>query len=112
MIFQDALHKLAELFPEKFQVSFSEVPSQRDTIFKFKGGGGFSATLTQDQIDTILESIGWEYTVGRAWSPIRSFRYSIGTIEGNLSDHIHCGLSYDHKLDAARAALVAVVEKL
>ena len=93
MSLEDSLKKLAEKYPDRFDfVRFDKI--------------------TQDGIDEMLFLIGWEYWV----TPI-DFEELVGTWTYHIR-HVksqtdwNVMTQYDSKLDAAQAALIAIVKKL
>lgn len=126
MSFEEALKLLAEKNPEKFRLEYGgEFPDGSNYLFYYKNKDGLSngesiihivgedskspLPITQDDIDEILALIGWEYTVGRN----EEFNWD-WTFELHQNLHYRyveqsCG--YPTKLEAAKQALIAIVEK-
>jgi hypothetical protein len=109
MTFPDALKMLAEIESEKFRFHGSEM-----RVFSW-GEPGWAIEveyLTQDDIDDILALVGWEYSVYRSQSYPSVWRITTNSINDSPSKRHHWCYEFSTKLDAARAALAAVVEEL
>jgi len=111
MTFEEALKKLAEKEPEKFEV-FSSHDGGEGWYLNY---GNFSCSrddFTQDSIDEILALIGWEYEV-TAWTRSVEKAWTWTTYHlGDEYDPINENAElYTTKLSAAKAALIAVVER-
>ena len=101
MTFENALRRLAEREPEKYKCF----------IWAMLGEGGEESNrrFTQDDIDEILAPIGWEYELHHY--PAEEWGFWIWKIKNDYGDGID-GEIYISKLEAAKAALVAVVERV
>ena len=109
MTFEEALKRLAEKEPEKFKlwnVSNTLCLQSNPDVEPYLDG----SDVTQDNIDAILAEIGWEYELNhkrdqQTWTAwIWRIRDS-GTLIGVYSCPSRT------KLEAAKAALIAVVER-
>lgn len=103
MTFEEALKRLAEKEPEKFQINGAENPHEDD--------------WTQDDIDEILALIGRGYVVysdmtGKE-SSWKGYGYSIliRISDGRMYSSHSSSEIFPDKLSAAKAALIAVVER-
>jgi hypothetical protein len=119
MTFPDALKKLAELEHERFWLS----KDKKKKLWLSPGGETFywrgendavycmtfsDGSLGQDSIDNILALVEWEYQVSANVSG-----YGFEAWVGKWHEQVELrGYPFSTKLDAARAALVAVVEEL
>jgi len=112
MTFEQALKWLAEKWPEKFKIELFD-----DGSVGAFGWMGCAHTgifvFTQDDIDDALAEIGWEYEVHplieghqTKWSP-QIWKKGTAFEELNASPDEW----FDSKLEAAKAALVAVIKK-
>lgn len=122
MTFEEALKRLAEKEPEKFRIQ--SFPYQGHTVSAFSysihgvsseafwDGSGFS----QDDIDAILAEIGWEYTLTIFQSGLpHEWAYDLYKAR-TIYDGDRCEAGSDDelfptKLEAAKNALIAVVER-
>lgn len=108
MTFEEALKRLAEREPEKFRCGIDTFhvlhkPPRVHAIY-------FRNVMSQDFIDVILEEIGWEYELihkrdQKTWIAWIWRTNDSGTLIGVYSRPSRT------KLEAAKSALVAVVEK-
>ncbi len=119
MTFEESLQKLAERWPEKFHYarSMQGLSSWFYPRKHFTEGHRFEPlvdAIGQDDIDEILGEIGWVYYVYKC--PASSFMSDLTWEARTAKKGVVTFLerpsgSYPHtKLEAARAALVAVVE--
>jgi hypothetical protein len=112
MTFDEALKRLAEKYPEKFDWVQTEL---RESLQMFRWGLVQYDTpqcLTQDDIDSILALIGKRFLIRRN---------ELAFVEGQLLLHVdvfnldwqylESVVTGEEKLEAAKAALIAVVEK-
>lgn len=109
MTFEEALKRLTEKEPEKFKlwnVSNTLCLQSNPDVEPYLDG----SDATQDDIDAILAEIGWEYEVNhthdqRAWTAWIWRIEDYVTLNGNYTRR------RPSKLEAAKAALIAVVER-
>jgi hypothetical protein len=116
MTFENSLRLLAEKEPLKFKVDgvgiMERICFQEDVGF-------FFSDVTQDDIDAILAEIGWEYQIechAQTSKPEWAWDFAVWTV-----GRFHCSLvrtvggisapMFPTKLEAAKAALIAVVER-
>jgi len=104
MTFESALKRLAEKEPGKFKIGY---PADFE-VMEFEWGHGWLRLykFTQDDIDKILSLIGWNYEVRKS---TQKWYYIIYGEDDFLK--FECEEDYPTKLEAAKAALIAVVEK-
>ena len=119
MTFDEALKKLAEKWPEKFEIHTNLADSM---IWWGNDAENFSL-LTQDDIDSILALIGWECEVTKTYYDPNSEDPNKGVSlvwwahiwkadEGEFdATQRTVNVGANTKLTAAQAALIAVVER-
>ena len=125
MTFTEALRLLAEKEPLKYDIVQDEdfygdpidmfrrinvelIPAgQRDVDFPIEG-----TYATQDDIDAILAEVGWEYAVVKEWAGEARWQFYLGKIGDSVAQSKHYSTTFPSKIAAARAALIAVVEKV
>jgi len=115
MTFEQALKWLAKRQPDRFWIYRETDSGREETYFRF-GKPTAPGQLreiddgierfTQDDIDEILAEIGWAYEL--RWNPfIGKWRFVVWHPGQTETEKIWFGT----KLEAAKAALVAVVKK-
>lgn len=133
MTFEQSLQTLAEMFPEKFDYQTMKLTGVTlydgdekyhpiKTVFNF--GETYVETcynkleskmrwteFTQDSIDTILGEIGWGYELNCSNRTDGWWHFQAWCLGGAVS-FVDTTETYLSKLEAAKAALCAVVEKL
>ena len=115
MTLEAALKRLAEKEPKKFKLIAEdenlglEYGTKADwRLVWFNQGDG----LTQDDIDEILALIGWTYEVWtKPTMTTHTWKFTIYNDLGSDVDWSKGTSVYTSKLEAAKNALVAVVEK-
>lgn len=109
--FAESLKTLAEKMPEKFELRGRWGIYIRDAKQKNKFRGFAMECIDQDALDEILAEIGWEYEVIRSnLVPTLGWEFFVRQRpeeEGFSEPEV-----FSTKLEAARAALIAVVDKL
>ena len=111
MSFEDALKRLAEKWPEKFNFNADPLLRISDGIHQRHIA---PAKITQDDLDEILALIGWEYEIHRTldgWFEYHHRVYTDGRLGANVGHFQLAAFAHPTKLEAAKAALIAVVEK-
>ncbi len=120
MTFEEALKRLAEREPKtfywgeghRFKWHFGIVDVATGlrvhTITQYHDGG--VSEVTQDDIDEILAKIGWEYEVNHTHDQ-RAWTAWIWRVEDYITLNGRYTRPSPSKLEAAKSALLAVVEK-
>lgn len=117
MTFEEALKRLAEKEPEKFCYQREEKASNGELVQLERFWLSHKRwhlligkePVTQDFIDAILAEIGWAYEVGCVAGEWPAKWYYSIVAEDEIGGEV--GHEYPTKLGAAKAALVAVVER-
>ena len=112
MNFEQALKRLAEKEPEKFKFDggrylYKKVRAGYKYVLSVEG------KITQDTIDEILALIGWEYWHQRwrdGWG-IFAERTDTPPLTGDSIFLPDLAEPFLPKLDAAKAAIIAIIEK-
>ena len=108
MTFPETLRELARLRPEKFSMT---TWNKQSAFFTGKGNRRFSE-IDQDDIDSIMAELGWEYEVRRIPTG-NGIRWTANCFVIDIIVPVVClNDTFPSKLSAARAALTAVVEEL
>jgi len=120
MTFEQALERLAEKEPEKFRIQKRSEPWGDETYFEtpyddiiegeWNGDKLKNTGKTQDDIDEILALIGWEYEVFSTNRTDKWWRYETWQLGGAIWIE-QPKTMFPTKLEAAKAALIAVVER-
>lgn len=114
MTFEEALKNLAQKRPTEF-CYYSKEDGFDSTTFHFykdREEKYISPYIpTQDDIDAILAEIFWSYEVRSPKYYTAEWEFVVWKGSGNNYMAFNNGTFYGSKLEAAKAALVAVVEK-
>lgn len=113
MTLPDALRKLAERMPEKFE--FEEARSLVPEKFRIQGLTIYVPDLTSDDLDEIAGLLGWEIEVARqSDGDFWDWCYYRKGFPGKNDWHSSDPFGRDAvatKLKAAQAALIKIIEK-
>ena len=106
LTFESALRLLAEKEPLKFKVDGTGI---MERICFQEDDGFFFSDATQDSVDEVLREIGWWYQIYSI--PADGIEWKFEAFPVADGDGCDNG-PYLVKLEAAKAALIAVVEKV
>jgi hypothetical protein len=107
--FIEACEKLTKLYPDLFRIGPSGFGWFANESAKLAYLVDFDI-INSDDIDQILAKIGWEFEVKRGFGSIDWAAVAWKIVEKEDKNTIWCGL-LKTKLDAAKAALIAVAEQ-